>query len=73
MPRWVRKVVEADNNLSVEEHEEVVAEVETKITKSTSRPYRVFDNRAGLVAQVNSIEEAEEEVKRFPGGTYRMI
>ncbi len=37
------------------------------------RPYRVFDNRAGLVAQVNSIEEAEEEVKRFPGGTYRMI
>lgn len=38
-----------------------------------SRPYRVFDNRAALVAQVNSIEEAEEEVKRFPGGTYRMI
>lgn len=37
------------------------------------RPYRVFDNRAALVAQVNSIEEAEEEVKRFPGGTYRMI
>ncbi len=38
-----------------------------------SRPYRVFDSRAGLVAQVNSIEEAEAEVKRFPGGTYRMI
>lgn len=31
------------------------------------RAYRVFDNRASLVAQVNSIEEAEEEVKRFPG------
>lgn len=47
--------------------------VEVDAVKSTGRPYRVFDNRAALVAQVNSIEEAEEEVKRFPGGTYRMI
>lgn len=51
--------------------EEVVAE--TPVVKSTGRAYRVFDSRSALVAQVNSIEEAEEEVARFPGGTYRMV
>lgn len=37
------------------------------------RAYRVFDSRSALVAQVNSIEEAEEEVARFPNGSYRMV
>ena len=42
------------------------------ITKS-GRPYRVFNSRADLIAQVNSLEEAEGELSRFPGGFYRMI
>ena len=53
--------------------ETVQEEVEIAPVKSMGRPYRVFDNRSALVAQVNSIEEAEEEVARFPGGTYRMV
>lgn len=37
------------------------------------RPYRVFNDRSALVAQVNSIEEAEEELARFPWGSFQMI
>lgn len=51
----------------------VTEEVETKVSAPVGRPYRVFDSRAALVAQVNTLEEAEEEVARFPGGTCRMI
>jgi len=39
----------------------------------TGRPYRVYNERAALVSQVNSEEEAIEELKNFPGGHYTMI
>lgn len=58
-----------DNNLSADE--EILETVETAPVKS--RPYRVFDKRANLVAQVNSLEEAEDELSRFPGGFVKMI
>ena len=65
MPRWVRKVVEAEETV---EHF-----IEEEVSQIHGRAYKVYDNRAALVAQVNSIEEAEAEVARFPGGNYKMV
>jgi len=53
--------------------ETLASQEEVAVETPVGRAYRVFDSRSALVAQVNSIEEAEEEVKRFPGGTYRMV
>lgn len=53
-----------------EETEEVEAPEPVKLK---GRPYRVYSNRSALVAQVDSIEEAEEELKKFPGGSFQMI
>lgn len=73
MPRWVRKV-KVDNNLSADEEILDTETVETpEVSVVKSRPYRVFDKRANLVAQVNSLEEAEDELSRFVGGFIKMI
>ncbi len=53
--------------------ETLASQEEVAVETPAGRAYRVFDSRSALVAQVNSIEEAEEEVARFPGGTYRMV
>ena len=58
---------------TIASQEEEVEVVKVVKTKTVGRPYRVFDKRSALVAQVNTLEEAEEEVARFPGGTYRMV
>ena len=41
--------------------------------KKESRPYRVYDVRANIVAHVYSIEDAESELARFPGGRIDML
>ena len=44
-----------------------------KVVKKEQRPFRVFDARANIVAYVYSIEEAEAELARFPGGRIEML
>jgi hypothetical protein len=39
----------------------------------SGRSYRVYNSRADLVAGVETEEEAEKELKRFPGGFIKLI
>lgn len=58
---------------SQEEVEQEVEQLQEKIAKLESRPFYVYDKKASLVAHCNSEQEANEELKKFPGGFKRMI
>lgn len=64
---------EAEALIETAQIEEVVQETPKSTPKSVSRPYRVYDKRSNLVAQVYSEEEANYELSRFPGGRKEMI
>ena len=48
--------------------ESVSPESVDDIVTPKGKQYRVFDSRMNTVAQVHSLEEAEEELARFVGG-----
>lgn len=53
--------------------EDTKEEVIDDVPQPTGRGYKVYNARADLVAGVDSIEEAEEELTRFPKGFYKMV